>query len=132
MTEDDIATFMREPFVMTGSDGSGGHPRKYGTYPRKIRQYVMTDSVISLERMIESATAQVARTFHLKDRGQLAAGSFADVIIFDPADFRENATYTDPSLLASGMRWVLVNGVIAVADGKLTDALPGRALRRGN
>src|SRR5690606_28425663 len=97
----------------------------------KVRQYVMTDSVITLERMIESATSQVARTFRLTDRGTLATGNYADIIVFDPAEFRENATYIEPTLPASGMRWVLVNGVPAVANGELTEALAGRAVRRG-
>lgn len=132
MTEEDIRNFMREPFVMTGSDGSGGHPRKYGTYPRKIRQYVLADSVITLERMIESATSQVARTFGIADRGRIEAGVHADIIVFDPAVFRENATYLEPTLLPSGMHWVLVNGTVAVADGRLTHALPGRAIRRND
>ena len=131
MNEEDIETFMKQPFVMTGSDGSDGHPRKYGTYPRKIRRYVLDKPVITMQRMIQASSAQVAETFGIPQRGFLREGHFADVIVLDPNTFRETATYTEPTKLSEGMRWVFVNGVAAVADGRLTGALPGRALRRG-
>ncbi len=130
MTEADIATFMRDPYVMTSSDGSDGHPRLYGTYPRKIRRYVLDTPVISMARMIQSSSGQVAATYGIADRGVVRAGAFADVIVFDPATIRERATYTAPTELAEGMRWVFVNGVAAVADGAPTGSLSGRALRR--
>lgn len=130
MTEADIATFMRDPNVMTSSDGSEGHPRLYGTYPRKIRKYVLDQSVISMARMVESSSGQVASVYGLRDRGVLRVGAFADVIVFDPATIRDEATYTAPTTLATGMRWVFVNGAAAVANGKPTSAMAGRALRR--
>jgi N-acyl-D-amino-acid deacylase len=130
MIEPDIEQFMMEPFVMTGSDGSAGHPRKYATYPRKLRRYVLDKPVVTMERMIQSSTAQVAETFGLDRRGQLCVGCFADVIVFDPTTVREMATYVEPTLLAEGMHWVFVNGVAVVADGRLTEALPGSPLKR--
>ncbi len=130
MTERDIATFMRDPFVMTSSDGSEGHPRLYGTYPRKIRKYVLTDHVITMNRMVQASSAQVAATYGLVDRGVLRAGAFADLILFDPRTIRDMATYLAPKKLATGMRWVIVNGTAAVRDGELTGAMAGRALRR--
>ena len=130
MTERDIETFMRDPYVMTSSDGSDGHPRLFGTYPRKIRRYVLDKPVISMARMIESSSSQVARVYGIADRGELRPGAFADVIIFDPKTIRDEATYTEPTKLASGMRWVFVNGTAAVRDGQTTQALAGRALRR--
>ena len=130
MTEADIATFMRDPNVMTSSDGSDGHPRLYGTYPRKIRRYVLDQHVISMERMITASSGQVAAVYGLTDRGVLRVGAFADVIVFDPAAIRDEATYTEPKKLASGVRWVFVNGVAAVANGAPTSAMGGRALRR--
>ncbi len=130
MTESDIATFMRDPFVMTSSDGSEGHPRLYGTYPRKIRRYVLEQGVITMQRMIQASSSQVAATYGLHNRGALRAGAFADVIVFDPATIRDVATYTDPTRLATGMRWVFVNGHAAVRNGQLTGVFAGRALRR--
>ncbi|MEQ8330280.1 MAG: amidohydrolase family protein [Longimicrobiales bacterium] len=131
MNERDIARFMQAEFVMTGSDGSGGHPRKYGTYPRKIRKYVLEDSVISMARMIEASSGQPAAVLGLEGRGRLAEGVFADVAVFDPATIRDEATFLDPTRLSTGMRYVLVNGVLAVDDGQPTGALAGRVVERG-
>ena len=130
MNEADIEMFMRESFVMTGSDGSGGHPRKYGTYPRKIRNYVLDKPVITMERMIQSSSAQVAEAFAISRRGFVRVGYFADVVVFDPKTIRDQATYAEPRKLAVGMQWVFVNGVAAVATGQLSGALPGSGLNR--
>lgn len=130
MTEADIATFMRDPYVMTSSDGSDGHPRLYGTYPRKIRRYVLEARVITMQRMVRASAGQVAATYGIADRGLLRTGAFADVIVFDPATIREEATYTEPTKLATGMRWVFVNGRAAVRDGRLTGVMAGRGLLR--
>lgn len=130
MTERDIETFMKDPYVMTGSDGSSGHPRLYGTYPRKIRRYVLDKPVITMERMVQSSSAQVAEVYGIAERGSLTVGHFADVIVFDPATIREMATYVDPERTSVGMRWVFVNGTAVVIDGQPTGALPGRSLRR--
>lgn len=130
MTERDIETFMKDPFVMTSSDGSGGHPRLYGTYPRKIRRYVLDKPVVLMERMIESASGQVALVYGIPQRGTLREGYFADLIVFDPNTIREEATYVEPEKLSTGIRWVFVNGQAAVAEGVPTGALAGRALRK--
>lgn len=130
MTEADIEAFMKQDWVMTGSDGSGGHPRKFGTYPRKIREYVFNRKVISLERMIQASSLQVAETFKLKDRGKIAEGWFGDVIIFDPKTIADRATYEQPELQAEGFRFIFVNGKLAVDGGKYTGALSGRPLRK--
>ena len=130
MTERDIETFMKDPYVMTSSDGSGGHPRLYGTYPRKIRRYVLDKPVISMERMIQSSSQQVAEVYGIRERGSIRMGYFADVIVFDPTTIREQATYVEPVKLSVGMRWVFVNGQAAVANGEQTGALPGKGLRK--
>ncbi len=129
MTEADIATFMRDPFVMTSSDGSEGHPRLFGTYPRKIRRYVLERRVITMQRMVQASSAQVAETYGLTDRGVLRSGAFGDVIVFDPATIRDEATYVEPTTLAIGMRWVFVNGQAAVTNGVVTGVMAGRGLR---
>ncbi|HKC85704.1 MAG TPA: alpha/beta fold hydrolase, partial [Blastocatellia bacterium] len=116
MTESDIENFMKQPWVMTGSDGSGGHPRKYGTYPRKIREYVLERRVITLPRMIQASSLQVAETFNLKDRGKLSPGYFADVIVFDEKTIADRSTYDNPEVFAEGMKYVIVNGKVAI-DG---------------
>ena len=130
MNEKDIETFMKDPFVMTSSDGSGGHPRLYGTYPRKIRRYVLDKPVITMERMINSASGQVAEVYGIAERGLIKQGFFADVIVFDPRTIREEATYVEPEKLSVGMRYVFVNGKLAVDNGSPTGALTGRGLRK--
>ncbi|MFN0086525.1 MAG: prolyl oligopeptidase family serine peptidase [Blastocatellia bacterium] len=130
MIEPDIEAFMKQPWVMTGSDGSGGHPRKYGTYPRKIREYVMNRRVITLPRMIQASSLQVAETFHLKDRGRLAPGWFADIIVFDEKTIADRATYDQPEQTAAGFKYIFVNGKLALEGETFTGALAGRALRR--
>lgn len=130
MNEDDIATFMAAEFVMTGSDGSDGHPRKYGTYPRKIARWVQEEGVISMARMIRASSAQPAEVFGLADRGRIAVGAFADIAVFDPETIRDEATFLEPTRLATGMRYVFVNGRLAVEEGEPTHVLAGRVLRK--
>ena len=120
---------MRQPWMMTCSDGSPGHPRKYGTFPRKIHEYVYEKHTISLEAAIRSSTSLTAETLGLKDRGLLKPGYFADVVVFDPATFKDNSTYEQPTLLASGVRYLTVNGKLAIDNGKLTSTLAGRPLK---
>jgi N-acyl-D-amino-acid deacylase len=129
MKENDIEAFMRQTWVMTCSDGSEGHPRKYGTYPRKLRQYVYDKHVIPLEFAIRSNTSLPAETLGLKDRGLLKPGYFADVLVFDPKTFNERATYQSPRVLATGVRYLTVNGQLAIDGGSLTTALAGRTLK---
>jgi N-acyl-D-aspartate/D-glutamate deacylase len=130
MSDEDIETFMKSDFVMTGSDGSGGHPRKYGTFPRKVREYVLDRPVISMAEMVRKSTTLPAQVLGLPGRGTLAQGAFADIAVFDPATIRDEATFLEPTKLATGMRYVLVNGVLAVDEGKPTHELAGRTLRR--
>lgn len=130
MQEADIENFMKQDWVMTGSDGSGGHPRKFGTYPRKLSEYVFKRHVITLPRMIQASSAQVADTFRLPARGRLAVNQFADVIIFDEKTVQERATYEEPEVLATGMKYVIVNGKLAVENGKYTGVLAGQPLRK--
>ena len=129
MNEEDIARFMVQDFVMTGSDGSGGHPRKFGTYPKKLREHVYTKRTITLPFFVKQSTSLPAETFGLKDRGYLREGYYADIAVFDENTIADRSTYEQPTLLATGMRWVLVNGTVAVDDGQATGRLGGRALR---
>lgn len=136
MSEDDVRHILRRDFVATASDGGahapGGadkpHPRAYGTFPRKFR-YALDDKLISLEQAVRSCSGLPAEILGLPDRGVLRAGAVADVVVFDPATFRDQATFDDPTRYAEGVRHLFVNGVAVVADGKPLDALPGRPLR---
>jgi N-acyl-D-aspartate/D-glutamate deacylase len=128
MREDDIQNFMREDWVMTCSDGSDGHPRKYGTFPRKLRKYVLDDHIVSMPFAIRSSTSLPAQTFGFRNRGLLQTGYFADIVVFDPKTIRDNATYEHPQLFASGVRYLFVNGKLAIDDGRRTNLLAGRVL----
>ena len=129
MNENDIQNFMKQDFIVTCSDGSDGHPRKYGTFPKLFHEYVGEKHVLTLERAVARSTAETAKILHLKDRGVLAPGAYADVVAFDPATFADRSTYEQPTLLAVGVRYVLVNGIPTIDDGKYTGATAGRALR---
>ena len=129
MKESDIEAFMKQPWVMTCSDGSDGHPRKYGTFPRKIHKYVYEKHVLSLEAAVRSSTSLPAETLQIKDRGLLKQGYYADVLVFDPKTFIDRATYQDPTVLATGVEYLLVNGQLAVNKGELTSTRAGRVLQ---
>jgi N-acyl-D-amino-acid deacylase len=128
MQQTDIKNFMRQDWVMTCSDGSPGHPRKYGTFPEKLRKYVFDERVITLPFAIRSSTSLPAETLGLKDRGLLKPGYFADVVVFDPKTIRARSTYEQPKLLATGVVYLLVNGQLAIDGGELTNAHAGRPL----
>jgi N-acyl-D-amino-acid deacylase len=130
MSESDIDKFMVQDFIVTDSDGSDGHPRKYGTFPKIIREYVLTKHLLTMPQAIHRSTSVTAKLLGFKDRGTLAPGTFADVIVFDPATIADKSTYEQPTLLAVGMRYVFVNGVAAVDEGKVTGANAGKVLTR--
>ncbi len=130
MNEDDVVRFMKQPWVMTGSDGSHGHPRMFGTFPRKLHVYVYEKKVITLPVMIHTSSDLTARTIGIPERGLLRTGYFADVIAFDPATVVDKSTYEHPNELPVGMKYVIVNGKLAVEDGKYNGTLAGRPLRK--
>lgn len=130
MKESDIDNFMKQPWVATCSDGSSGHPRKYGTFPRKLRRYVFDRHVLTLEQAVHASSGLTAQILELESRGTLARGKYADVIVFDPATVRDRSTYEEPRLLATGMRYVFVNGKLVIDQGEYTGALAGRVLKR--
>jgi len=130
MNESDIQGFMKEKFVTTCSDGSTGHPRKYGTFTRKLREYVYNQKLISLTFAVRNSSALTAETFRIPERGLIRENYFADVIVFDEKTVSDRSTYEQPELLSVGMKYVIVNGKIAVDDGNYTGVLAGRALRK--
>jgi N-acyl-D-amino-acid deacylase len=136
MSEADIAHIMRQPWTMTCTDGDltapgagKPHPRGYGAFARKLAVYVRERGVVGLADAVRSMTSLPAQVFGLKDRGVIRRGARADLVIFDPATVRDAATYASPQQLAEGMRYVLVNGVVTIDNGKPTGATPGRLLQ---
>jgi|SRR5262245_54162399 len=94
------------------------------------RSRIHNRHIITLPRMIQSSSLQVSETFNLKDRGKLGVGYFADVIVFDEKTIADRATYENPEVFAEGMKYVIVNGKVAIDGGKYTGAMAGRALRK--
>jgi N-acyl-D-aspartate/D-glutamate deacylase len=137
MSEDEVRLFMREPFVATASDGSATsldsaaqpHPRSFGCFPRKIGYYAVEGKVLPLTRAIRSASGLPADILGLPERGYLKAGYFADIVVFDRDTFRDQATFAKPLAWSTGVKLLLVNGQIAVEEGKPTEKLAGRAIR---
>jgi N-acyl-D-amino-acid deacylase len=130
MNEKDIDRFMKQSFITTCSDGSTGHPRKYGTFTRKLREYVYTEKLITLQFAVRNSSALTAETFRIPERGTIREGYFADVIVFDEKTVADRATYEQPELFSVGMQYVIVNGSVAVDKGSYNGALAGRALRK--
>ena len=140
MSEDNIARQVALPWVSFGSDAaapapegvfllSSDHPRAYGNFARVLAKYVREDKVITVQEAVRKLTSFPAETLSLKDRGRLREGYFADVVIFDPATIQDHSTYEKPQQLATGVRDVWVNGVLALRDGAATRQWSGRALR---
>jgi N-acyl-D-amino-acid deacylase len=141
MSEDDIQTALRQPWMGIGSDAGAAeklgeidaiglpHPRAYGNFPRLIAEYVRKRKVITLEDAVRKLTSLPATRMRQFDRGALREGLWADLTIFDFDAIQDNATYENPVAPPSGVEYVLVNGQIVVDAGKHTGAKPGRVLR---
>lgn len=132
MIEADIEAIMRQPWVVTGSDGTAGHPRISGTFPRKYAHYVVERKTISLATFIRQSTGRSADILKLDRRGYLRRSWYADIVVFDPHTYAPQSGYDRPDELAVGVKTLLINGQEAIAEGRLNDILPGRVLRRTN
>ena len=136
MDEGDVRRIMAHPMTMIGSDGRLSrpgegvpHPRNYGTFPRVLGEYVRVQHVLTLEQAVNKMTGMSARRLGLTDRGCIRAGCFADITVFDPATIADKGTFTQPHQYPVGIDWVFVNGTAVVAEGKFTDARPGRVVK---
>ncbi len=140
MSEPDIRLALQQPWTSVDNDSQGTapdgplgkehpHPRAYGTFPRILRMYVHDEHVLTLEDAIRKFSALPAQRMRFTDRGVLKRGMWADVVVFDPDSIHDVATFENPNQLSVGMRWVLVNGVPVIADGRMTNALPGKVIR---
>jgi N-acyl-D-amino-acid deacylase len=126
--------FFRHPAGMVGTDstfiGAKPSPRTYGSYPRVLGEFVRQDHWLGLEEAVRRMTSAPADRLGLTDRGRLADGMKADIVVFDPATVRSNASYDEPRQFPDGIEQVVVNGVVVIDEGHHTGALPGRVLRR--
>ena len=138
ISEDDMKLALKQPWVAVGSDSGavvgamrsrGAHPRAYGTFARILR-YVREENLIPLEEAVRKFTSLAASRAGLKDRGVVATGMKADLVVFDPKTVRDVSTYEDPHHFSVGVRDVIVNGEFVLRDASMTGALPGRILKR--
>jgi len=130
MMQADVDLLMRQPWMVTSSDGSQGHPRMFATFPEKYVKYVRERKVIDLQTFIRQSTGRTADIYKVRDRGYLRPGYFADVLVFDPKGFAPRATYIKPRELSVGVKALFVNGQEALRDSQVTGVAAGRALLR--
>jgi dihydroorotase/N-acyl-D-amino-acid deacylase len=139
MSEPDVTLALQQPWVSICNDSQGAspdgllgkehpHPRAYGAFPHILRKYVREEHKLTLEDAIRKFSALPAQRMRFTDRGVLKSGMWADVVVFDPETIRDLATFERPNQLSEGMRFVLVNGVPVIDEGKMTNALPGRVV----
>jgi len=132
--EENVQTIMRHPVHTGGSDGilqgTKPHPRAYGTFPQYLGRYVRELGVLSLEECVAHLTSRPAARLRLPDRGLVKEGYRADLVLFDPATVAPGATYENPRTLPVGVPHVFVDGRFVIEDGRRTDVLAGRAVRR--
>ena len=130
-----VEEIMKQENVLTASDGGTykigmlkPHPRSYSTFPQKLRTVALDNKWMSVQAAIRTMTSLPAEKFRIKDRGKIEKGYFADVAVIDLANFRALATYIDPHQYAVGVKYLLVNGITAIADGKATANGGGKSL----
>jgi N-acyl-D-amino-acid deacylase len=140
MSEDNVRRQIKQPWVAFGSDASADttegvflksnpHPRTYGNVARLLGRYVREEKLIPLEEAVRRLTTLPATNLKLRERGKLAEGFYADIVVFDPATVADHATFEKPHQYSTGVRDVFVNGVAVLSDGEPTGATPGRAVR---
>jgi N-acyl-D-amino-acid deacylase len=140
MSEDNVRLGLKQPWVSLGSDGeasspegvflkSSTHPRAYGNFSRFLGRYVRNERLTTLEDGIYRLTGLPAKNWKLRDRGCLAVGCYADLVIFDPNKIKDVATFDKPQQFSSGVQDVWVNGKQVLRKGLPTDARPGRVVR---
>ncbi len=130
MNEEDVANFMKQPWVMTCSDGTKGHPRKFASYPQKYKEYVLDKQLLTMEEFIYKNSGLVAQTFGIKNRGIIKTGNKADIIVFDKEKYRPSASYYKPAELTKGMIYIFVNGNLTIEQGKFLGNKYGIVIRK--
>jgi dihydroorotase/N-acyl-D-amino-acid deacylase len=137
-SDSNVAMQVRKPWMKFGTDAEAfdpdsariaTHPRAYGTYPRILGRFVRQQRILTLEDAVRKMTSAVAARLSIRDRGELREGTFADVMVFDPNTIIDRATYEKPHQLSEGVRYVFVNGIPVLSEGKVTGAKPGRIVR---
>jgi len=126
MSKADVNYFMQRPWVVTSSDGTDGHPRKYASFPQKYQEYVLKQNLLTLAEFIYRSSTKTAEILKLKDRGKLKVGYWADIIIFDPVNFKANADFSTWNKYSTGVEHVFVNGQHVIENEQYINLLPGK------
>ncbi len=138
MSEDNVKLQLRQPWMKIGTDAAGldpttakdlAHPRAYGTYTKILGEYVRDQKVLTLEEAVRKMSSAVARRLSIQDRGLIQEGMYADIAVFDAGAVIDRATFEQPHQLSVGVRYVFVNGVAVIRDGRHTGAMPGKLVR---
>ena len=134
---DVVRELMPHDYIMTASDGwtvpkdmTKPHPRVYGTFPKKLKQFVINERCMDLQPAIRSMTALPAQKFKMKERGVLVKGNYADIAVINLDTITDHATYQDPHQYADGIEYLMVNGILAIENGKATGKRGGRTIKR--
>ncbi|AQQ01582.1 amidohydrolase [Pseudoalteromonas aliena] len=129
MSEADVENFMRQPWVVTSSDGTNGHPRKYASFAQKYQKYVQEKSILTLAQFINQSSSKTADILNIKDRGKLQEGFKADIIIFEASKFKANANFATWNKYSSGIDYVFVNGELVISESNYLNKLAGKFVR---
>lgn len=126
MSDADVENFMVQPWVVTSSDGTNGHPRKFASFPQKYQEYVQKKALITLAEFIKQSSNKTAEILGFKDRGQLTKGYMADIIVFDAQAFSANANFSNWNKYSSGVEQVWLNGQQVIKNGYFQEKLAGK------
>lgn len=130
-SEDVMKKFLAQPYIVTGSDGSRTHPRGAGTFPEAIKHYSVDEGVQTLKQAIRTSSGLTAEIFGIQKRGILKVGNYADIVVLDLPNYKANATYEEPELYATGVKYVFLNGRLVIKDDIFQGILAGRGLKKG-
>jgi N-acyl-D-amino-acid deacylase len=139
MNEENLIKILSKPYVMIGTDSSSRstkgitargkpHPRGFGSFPRFIRKYVLEKGILSLEEAIRKITYLPAKIFKIHKRGVIKEGYYADIVLFDPSEIEDTATFENPFGISRGIKYVIINGKFSVENGLINDIRNGRIL----
>lgn len=129
-SEDVMKKFLAQSYIVTGSDGSRTHPRGAGTFPEAIKHYSVDEGVQTLKQAIRTSSGLTAEIFGIKKRGILKVGNYADIVVLDLPNYKANATYEEPEIYATGVKYVFLNGRMVVKDDTYQGILAGRGLKK--
>ncbi len=137
LSPDDVERYMKKPYIMTSSDGANvkfgtgiPHPRNYGSFPRKIRKYVLEKQILTMTEAIRAATSLPAEMLGLKDRGWIKEGFIADIVVFNPETLTDMATFSKPHQYSNGIEYLVINGKLVIDHGIYNGDMAGKPIRK--